>query len=264
MGFAEANGFDTIDNPAHKQNWGYDPFTTAGANLERLAFGYEVTGDAKYLETIAGSMHFGLGMNPDNMAQTTGTVERGLAFDEPDDVLHADGLATDQDVDGITIYGFYSNPWNNWGAIGDVTGNAFWENGGNQVPLLEIFNDFHNLVPAAEYTIHQSIDTQIYAWGLLAGQAAPPSAGGSGAAAPPQQVETMIDQLLVDVGNGAAFDVPPGVDDGGALDFGAMTASLTASAMSAVAPADPSPLAPSNAPPMDDLRFALSDETLVG
>ncbi|MEM8992260.1 MAG: glycoside hydrolase family 9 protein [Pseudomonadota bacterium] len=167
LGYAEGNGFDTLQNPQFGQNWGFNTFTTAGDNFELLAYAHNLTGEAKYLDAIAASMPFGMGMNPDNLSQTTGTVDRGLAYDEPDDVLHADGIATDQDVDGITVYGFYSNPWGAWNSIADSTGNTFWANGNNQMPYLEMFNDFHNLVPAAEYTIHQSVDDQIYAWSLL-------------------------------------------------------------------------------------------------
>lgn len=147
---------------------------------------HQLTGDDKYLDALADSVNFALGVNPDNMSFTTGTVERGLAYDQPDSVLHHDGQSLDVIPDGITLYGFYENGWFAWNTINEATGNTIFDNGSKElaVPLLESYNDYHNLVPVAEYTVHQTIEDQVFAYGYLAGQAAASTGGGSSAPAP--------------------------------------------------------------------------------
>lgn len=169
----EDNGFDTISVPGKAQFWGINSFTTAGENMKVLAFADGLSEDPKYRTALAASMAFGLGMNPDNMSHTTGTARRGLAYDEPDDLLHTDSIHTDQQVDGVTIYGFFARNHGNWSHIHNGTGNLFYDDskGKNAVPHMQMFNDYHFLVPIMEYTIHQTIDTQIHAWGLLAARA---------------------------------------------------------------------------------------------
>ncbi|HEY9888062.1 MAG TPA: hypothetical protein V6D02_06650, partial [Candidatus Obscuribacterales bacterium] len=130
------------------------------------------------LKTLANSLQFGLGTNPDNLAFTTGTVAQGLAYDEPDDVLHADGIRLDQVPAGITVYGFYPFNWFAWGGVNNGTGNTIYNQSTNKLdfPLIESFTDYHNMVPMTEYTIHQMIEDQVFAHGYLAAEAASASA----------------------------------------------------------------------------------------
>jgi len=171
--YGEENGFDTINDHNHTQNWGYNTVIT---NVHSLYMGmaHQLTGDAKYLNALADSMPFGMGMNPDNMSFTTGTVELGLAYDEVDDVLHDDGQAMDHIPDGITVYGFYGNGWFAWETVNGATDNVVFnsETKTLEVPFIEAFNDYRMMVPMTEYTIHQTIDEQIYANGYLAAHAA--------------------------------------------------------------------------------------------
>lgn len=172
VSYGEQNGYDTLNNPAFKQNWGFNTvITTSQARYISLA--HQLTGDDKYLHALAASMPFGLGMNPDNLALTTGTVQRGLAYDEPDDVLHSDGMVFDQIPAGITLYGFYQYPWFAWNTVNNATDSTLFNTDSKQleVPFLEAFSDYHNMVPMTEYTIHQTIEDQIFAFGYLASQA---------------------------------------------------------------------------------------------
>jgi endoglucanase len=171
--FGKKSGFDTVNNPAFDQNWGFNTVIT-NKHGHYLAMAHQLTGDDKYLDTLAQSMPFGMGMNPDNLSFTTGTQERGLAYDEVEAILHDDGRAMDQVPDGITAYGFYSRNWFAWPAINKATNNTFFnkKSWSLDVPLIEAFNDYHLLVPSTEYTIHGTIDDQIFANGYLASQAA--------------------------------------------------------------------------------------------
>lgn len=173
LSFGQKNGFDTLNEPGKNQTWGYNTIITTD-QAHKIAMAHQLTGDRKYANALAASMQFGLGMNPDNMAFTTGTVKRGLAYDEPDDVLHSDGRTLDQIPDGITLYGFYGSPWFAWTAVNDATQNTVFNTKDKELafPLLEAFSDYHNMVPMAEYTIHQTIEDQIFAFGYLAGQSA--------------------------------------------------------------------------------------------
>ncbi|MEM9005051.1 MAG: glycoside hydrolase family 9 protein [Cyanobacteria bacterium P01_F01_bin.86] len=172
VSFGDANGFDTINDPRYGQNWGFNTVMTTQHGHD-IAMAHQLTGDDQYLDALANSLNFTLGVNPDNIAYTTGTVERGLAYDQPDSVLHSDGQFLDVIPDGITLYGFYENPWFAWPTINQATDNTVFDVEAKElaVPLLEAYNDYHNLVPVAEYTVHQTIEDQTFAYGYLAGQA---------------------------------------------------------------------------------------------
>ena len=169
--FGMQNGFDTLNNPEFTQNWGFNTVITT-KQAHHIAMVHQLTNAPKYLDALAASMQFGLGMNPDNMALTTGTVKRKLAYDEPDNVLHFDGMRLDYIPDGITVYGFFAHPWFAWSTVNTATQNTVFDTKTRKlaVPLIEGFHDYHNLVPMNEYTIHQTIEDQIFAFGYLAGQ----------------------------------------------------------------------------------------------
>ncbi len=203
VNFGQKNGFDTINDPSSGQYWGNNTVITT-QNGHYLAMAHQLTGEAKYLNALAASMQFGIGINPDNTAYTTGTVKRGLAYDEPDDVLNADGHRLDDIPDGITIYGFYSAGWFSWSTVNNATNNIFFNDTTKQlqVPLLESFNDYHNLVPLMEYTVHQTIEDQIFAFGYLAQLAHTPSSPNPDPTPVPPTLS--IADLSVNEGAGAA------------------------------------------------------------
>ncbi|NQY81298.1 MAG: glycoside hydrolase family 9 protein [Candidatus Caenarcaniphilales bacterium] len=198
------NPYDTIDIPKNGQNWGYDTYITTTWG-DYLMMVHQITGDDKYLNALGASLHFALGMNPDNLSLITGMVKDKLAYDEPDDTLHADTLRNQRATpDGITLYGFYEAPWFAWNSINQKTGNIIFNtNTKNLVfPALEAFSDLHNMVPMTEYTTHQTIEDQILAFGYMASQSPNPVSD--------------IDSLLRnsnDNSNGDQNDDPVVVDD---------------------------------------------------
>ena len=198
--YSVENPYDTIDIPKNGQFWGYDTYITTTWG-DYLMMAHQVTGEDKYKDALGASLHFALGMNPDNFSFITGMVKDKLAYDEPDDTLHADTLRNQRATpDGITLYGLFEAPWFAWGSVNERTKNTVFNVTTNKLnfPALEAFTDLHNMVPMAEYTTHQTIEDQILAFGYMLGQS-------------PNPVED-IDSLLRDPSSVVDEDTDEGSD----------------------------------------------------
>ena len=174
--YSEENPYDTINIPKHWQFWGYNTYITTKWG-DYLMMAHQLTGDDKYKDSLGASLHFGLGMNPDNLSLITGLVEDKLAYDEPDDTLHADTLRNPRATpDGITLYGFFEAPWFAWNDVNTHSTNTIFNLNTKKLnfPPLEAFSDYHNMIPMTEYTIHQTMEDQILAFGYMLGQSQNP------------------------------------------------------------------------------------------
>ncbi|WP_299963970.1 glycoside hydrolase family 9 protein [uncultured Roseobacter sp.] len=161
-------GFGIIADPYAPYGWGItasQPF-----NAAKFMVGlHDLTGEARYLDAIAGDVQYGLGANPLNMSYLTGV--EGVR--SPEIVLNADAdSAGGTPPPGITLYGDYNiydygqhpayeTVWN------EIFPNAY------EAPVHESFNGYYLFVPSAEYTVQQGIADMTYATGYLAAQQGP-------------------------------------------------------------------------------------------
>ncbi len=163
---SRATGFGWTNDPYGWVGWGQQ---VTLLNSLSLVHAHVLTGEAKYLEAILRASRFGAGDNPSNTVFTTGLGHRPVLHP-----LHLDSAETNQPPPaGITVYGPHDER-----SHGDDQ-PLYWatkklEDAGaifppvKRWPPLESWWDVKMHPAANEYTVHQTMGPNAYAWGHLA------------------------------------------------------------------------------------------------
>lgn len=141
---------------------GQGTFTAPDAiNLVRA---HKLTGKAAYFVAIVRACQSGVGANPVNMCYTTGLGQRS-----PQRPLHVDMLISNQPPPpGLTVYGPL-DALGRWGEKQEQDIAAFIYPPVRQWPLAEAFWDIYWYPAVCEYTVQQTMASNAYVWGYIAG-----------------------------------------------------------------------------------------------
>jgi endoglucanase len=128
-----------------------------------LVRAHALTGDVAYLRSLVLAAQHGAGANPLNICYTTGVGDR-----HPRNAMHIDSRISGQfPPPGLTVYGpvdtqRHGQPWAN------QIVNRFCHPRLKDWPVMESYFDIFWYPVLCEFTIHQSIAPNAYAWGHLA------------------------------------------------------------------------------------------------
>jgi len=152
-------GFRWTEDPWRPIAWG----ALSSPDAVTLARAHHLTGDAKYLRAAVLVCQTGAGANPLNLCYTT-----GLGHQSPVNPLHIDSRVTHQPAPpGITVLGpldprGQTQEWaQEWVDQTLYPPSAEW-------PTIECYWDVFWYPMICEYTIHQPMAANAYAWGYLA------------------------------------------------------------------------------------------------
>ena len=156
---AGKTGFRWTKNPWAGAAWGV--FSTPdGVSLARAHY---LTGHEKYLRTLILATQHGAGANPLNMSYTT-----GIGAKSPEHPLHIDARMTDQPPPpGLTVFGplGFKEGKGKWG---QSLANPFLYPPFDHWPTTEAYWDIPSYGAMSEYTVHNTMIRNAYAWGYLA------------------------------------------------------------------------------------------------
>ncbi len=151
--------------------WMKDPYRPgyAGAfstpDCTAMIRAHALTGKREYLQAIVLAVQTGAGANPLNISYTT-----GVGHKYPRHALHVDSRVSGQEPPpGLTVFGPVDTQW-----IGGFNNPEHMQAGKfcypdvKEWPILETYWDVFWYPVMCEFTIHQSIVPNAYAWGYLA------------------------------------------------------------------------------------------------